>query len=49
MVLKDTIRINFQKWYNKVTQTKAPLTEDGIYGPLTEEALQKIINIIREF
>ena len=41
--------LEFQKWYNKVTQTKAPLTEDGIYGPLTEEALQKIMNIIREF
>jgi len=41
--------LEFQKWYNKVTQTRAPLTEDGIYGPLTEEALQKIINIIREF
>lgn len=41
--------LEFQKWYNKVTQTRAPLTEDGIYGPATEKALQKITNIIREF
>ncbi|MFU0824716.1 N-acetylmuramoyl-L-alanine amidase [Clostridium sp.] len=41
--------LEFQKWYNKITQTRAPLTEDGVYGPATEEALQKIINIIREF
>ena len=41
--------LEFQKWYNKITQTKAPLTEDGIYGPATEKALQKIMNIIREF
>ena len=41
--------LEFQKWYNKITQTRAPLTEDGVYGPATEKALQKIINIIREF
>jgi len=41
--------LEFQKFYNNVTKTKAPLTEDGKYGPTTEKALQTITNIIREF
>ncbi len=27
--------LNFQKWYNKTTQTSSPMAEDGIYGPET--------------
>ncbi|MCY6958890.1 N-acetylmuramoyl-L-alanine amidase [Clostridium brassicae] len=41
--------LEFQKWYNNITQTKAPLREDNIYGSATEKALQTIANIIREF
>lgn len=37
----------FQKWYNQFT--KAKLVEDGIYGPNTEKALEKISSIIRDF
>lgn len=40
--------LEFQKWYNATTKTKAPLVEDGVYGPGTEKALQNITNIIRE-
>lgn len=41
--------LEFQKFYNKVTKTKAPISEDGIYDPNTERALQTITKIIREF
>lgn len=41
--------LEFQKWYNTTTKTRAPLVEDGIYGPATEKALQIITNIVREF
>lgn len=41
--------LEFQKFYNQVTKTKAPLLEDGIYGSNTERALQTITKIIREF
>jgi len=41
--------LEFQKWYNATTKTKAPLVEDGKYGLATEKALQTITNIIREF
>lgn len=36
----------FQMFFNKVTQTGAPLTLDG-YGPKTEEAYQKLGKLIR--
>ena len=36
----------FQIWYNKVTQTKVPLTLDG-YGPKTEAAIQKMALLIK--
>lgn len=41
--------LEFQKFFNKVTKTRAPLAEDGIYGPATEKAIQTITNIIKEF
>ncbi|WP_053069814.1 glucosaminidase domain-containing protein [Clostridium botulinum] len=41
--------LEFQKWYNATTKTRAPLVEDGLYGPATEKALQTILNIVREF
>lgn len=41
--------LEFQKFYNNVTKTKAPLTEDGIYGPATEKAVNTIHNIIKQF
>ncbi|WP_053071151.1 glucosaminidase domain-containing protein [Clostridium botulinum] len=41
--------LEFQKWYNSTTKTRAPLKEDGIYGPATEKALQTITSIVREF
>lgn len=41
--------LEFQKFYNNVTKTKAPIPEDGVYGPATEKALETITNIIREF
>lgn len=40
--------LEFQKWYNKVTQTRAPLKEDGIYGGDTEEALEVIEGYIKQ-
>lgn len=41
--------LEFQKWYNATTKTRAPLAEDGIYGSATEKALQIITNIVRKF
>ncbi|WP_080965799.1 N-acetylmuramoyl-L-alanine amidase [Clostridium novyi] len=41
--------LEFQKWYNATTKTRAQLVEDGIYGPATEKALQTITSIVREF
>ncbi|WMJ80987.1 N-acetylmuramoyl-L-alanine amidase [Clostridium sp. MB40-C1] len=50
---KDKYTVNycleFQKWYNNITQTKAPISQDGIYGKNTEKALQTITNIMKEF
>lgn len=39
--------LEFQKFYNKVTKTKAPLKEDGIYGPATEKAYTVIEKLMR--
>lgn len=41
--------LEFQKWYNEVTKTKAPLKEDGIFGENTEKAINTITNIIKNF
>lgn len=38
--------LEFQKFYNKVTQTSAPLVEDGIVGPATRAALEKLKGLI---
>lgn len=41
--------LEFQKWYNATTKTRAPLVEDGLYGPKTEKAVDTIHNIIKQF
>ena len=39
--------LSFQKWYNDVTQTAAPLVEDGVYGPATATAYINMGNYIK--
>lgn len=41
--------LEFQRWYNKTTKTRAPLKEDGLYGSNTEKAINTIHNIIKQF
>ncbi|KOA18250.1 Exo-glucosaminidase LytG precursor [Clostridium homopropionicum DSM 5847] len=40
--------LEFHKWYNKVTETKAPLDEDNAYGINTANALKAITNYIKQ-
>lgn len=40
--------LEFQKWYNKVTQTGAPLIEDGVYGNKTYLALNILEVLIKK-
>lgn len=37
----------FQKWYNKTTQTKAPILEDGDFGPQTQSAYELVGKLIK--
>ncbi len=39
--------LEFQKFYNKATKTKAPLKEDGIWGQTTEKAYNTLGKLIR--
>lgn len=39
--------LEFQRWYNATTKTKAPLVEDGIYGAATEKAFRTIEKLIK--
>lgn len=39
--------LEYQKWYNKVTQTSKPITEDGIYGAQTLQALNTMELLIK--
>lgn len=50
MIQKEKVNycLEFQKWYNKTTQTKAPILEDGIYGGETKKAYELIGRLIRE-
>lgn len=40
--------LEFQKWYNQITKTKAPLSIDGSCGPATEKCLNSISDYIRQ-
>jgi len=40
--------LEFQKWYNQVTKTKAPLSIDGSYGQETEKCFNSISDYIRK-
>jgi N-acetylmuramoyl-L-alanine amidase len=39
--------LEFQKFYNQVTKTKAPISEDGSFGPATQKALDTIQKLIK--
>lgn len=49
---KRTYSINYckkwQEWYNKITQTAAPLLADGIYGPKTEKTFASLLSYIEK-
>lgn len=40
--------LEWQKFYNKTTQTKLPIREDGEYGPNTQKSLDNLIAYIRQ-
>lgn len=40
--------LEFQKFYNKTTQTKAPILEDGLYGDQTKKAYEIIGELIKQ-
>jgi N-acetylmuramoyl-L-alanine amidase len=40
--------LEFQKFYNKTTQTSSPLVEDGLYGKSTFTALNALESLIKE-
>lgn len=39
--------LEFQRFYNKVTKTKAPIKEDGIFGPDTDKSYNTLGKLIR--
>ena len=39
--------LEYQKWYNRVTQTAKPIVEDGVYGPQTLQALNTMELLIK--
>ena len=46
-VVKVNYVLEFQKWYNQTTKTKAPLIENGIHDPGTERAYQTLGKLIK--
>lgn len=49
---KKTYSVNYclewQRFYNKITQTKAPIKEDSIYGPNTQKTLDTLYSYIKQ-
>lgn len=45
---KVNYTLEFQKWYNEVTQTKKPLSVDGIFGKETKDAYELIGKLINK-
>lgn len=39
--------LEFQRWYNKTTQTNSPLVEDGIWGAATDKAYKLLDKLIK--
>lgn len=39
--------LEFQKWFNEITQTGAPLKTDGLYGKNTKKAYEAMEKLIR--
>lgn len=39
--------LEFQRWFNSTTKTKAPLKEDGVYGDNTNKAYETLGKLIR--
>ncbi len=46
-VTKVKYCLEFQIWYNKVTQTTSPLAEDGVWVPATDNAYKLLDKLIR--
>ena len=44
---KKSYCMKFQQFYNEVTQTKAPIAEDGFYGPATSKAMEIMNKLIK--
>lgn len=46
-VKSENYCLKFQRFYNQATQTKAPITEDGVYGKETFTAMNTMESLIK--